>query len=299
MSSGPPTVGGAPSPKDYYGHVTAENTNDAVEVGFESSTGQWWVRVETPIMMQFVKYLMRIHDDAIIVVTETGLAARVVDITHVSMFTVKTPNCEFDFARQAQGADYVEDKGIVGEIYIELINLIKCFDKDESHVTLVFKGQHAHTQPFDELLVVNDDCQTTLKGMDILTALRPRVPEVPFKTMCIVDSATLVKGAKRMADVTENVILRATDGDVKFSAVSLSVSRQFNLGEQIGEDARSKYSLEHLRNFVNVLPTSKKGKINVRLSWNDSHPLLIESVTDTPDLTEWAFFLAPRMEGDA
>ena len=282
-------------PKDYYSHVTAENTNDAVEVGFESSTQQWWVRVETPIMTQFVKYLMRIADDAIIVVTETGLAARVVDAMHISMFTVKTPDCEFDFARTALKADYVKDTGIVGELYVDLTDLNKCFDKDESHVTLVFKGD-----PFHELLVVNDDCQTTLKGIDIHTALRPRIPDITFGTMCIVDSPTLVKGAKRMADVTEKVILRATDGDVKFSAVSASVSRQFNLGKQMGgEDTRSSYSLEHLRNFINVLPTSKTGKINVRLSWNNNNPVLIESVTDTPDLTEWSFFLAPHIEGDA
>ena len=285
----------APEPKDYYGHVTAQNTNDAVEVGFEPSTSQWWVRVETPIMIQFVKYLMRIQDKAIIVVTETGLAARVVDAMHVSMFTVKTPDCEFDFTRTALKADmpHTIPKG-VGEIYVDLIDLSKCFDKDESHVTLVFKGN-----PFHELLVVNDDCQTTLKGIDINTALRPRVPEIMLGTMCIVDSATLVKSAKRMADVTDKVILRATDGDVKFSAVSANMSRQFNLGEQLGEDARSSYALEHLRNFVNVLPTSKTGKINVRLSWNDNHPVLIESVNDTPDLTEWAFFLAPHIEGDA
>ena len=291
MSETPVNIG---PPKDYYGHVTAQNTNDAVEVGFEASTNQWWVRVETPIMIQFVKYLMRIHEEAIIVVTETGLAARVVDIMHVSMFTVKTPDCEFDFARQARGADYVDDVGIAGEIYVDLTDLSKCFDKDESHVTLVFKGD-----PFHELLVVNDDCQTTLKGIDIKTAVRPRIPEIMLNTMCIVDSATLVKGAKRMADVTDKVILRATDGDVKFSAVSANMSRQFNLGEQLGEDARSSYALEHLRNFINVLPTSKTGKINVRLSWNDNHPVLIESVNHTPDLTEWAFFLAPHIEGDA
>tara|TARA_R110002020_G_scaffold288330_1_gene503795 strand:- start:380 stop:1225 length:846 start_codon:yes stop_codon:yes gene_type:complete len=278
-------------PKDYYSHVTAENTNDAVEVGFEASTDQWWVRVETPIMMQFVKYLMRIQDKAIIVVTQTGLAARVVDAMHVSMLTVKTPDCEFDFVRQARGEDYIGDVGIVGEMYVELDDLNKCFDKDESHVTLVFKGD-----PFHELLVVNDDCQTTLKGIDIHTALRPRVPEVTMNTLCIVDSATLVKGAKRMADVTDNVILRATDGDVKFSAVSASISRQFNLGNQLGEDARSSYALEHLRNFINVLPTSKTGKINVRLGWNNNHPVLID--TDE-DLNEWAYFLAPHIEGDA
>ena len=295
MSDGPAPVS---PPKDYYGHVTAENTNDAVEVGFESGTGQWWVRVETPIMMQFVKYLMRVAEDAIIVVTETGLAARVVDAMHISMFTVKTPDCEFDFAQQARGADYVKDVGIVGEIYVDLIDLSKCFDKDESHVTLVFKSYN-FGEPFDELLVVNDDCQTTLKGIDIHTALRPRIPDIMFGTMCIVDSPTLVKGAKRMADVTDKVILRATDGDVKFSAVSASVSRQFNLGGQLGEDARSSYALEHLRNFINVLPTSKTGKINVRLSWNNNQPVLIESVTDTPDLTEWTFFLAPHIEGDA
>jgi hypothetical protein len=298
MSNDPAPVS---PPKDYYGHVTAENTNDAVEVGFEARTGQWWVRVETPIMMQFVKYLMRVAGDAIIVVTETGLAARVVDAMHISMFTIKTPDCEFDFARQARGADYIDDVGIAGEIYVDLIDLSKCFDKDESHVTLVFKGDHAGRDrlPFDELLVVNDDCQTTLKGIDINTALRPRIPDIMFGTMCIVDSPTLVKGAKRMADVTDKVILRATDGDVKFSAVSASVSRQFNLGGQLGEDARSSYALEHLRNFINVLPTSKTGKINVRLSWNNNHPVLIESVTDTPDLTEWAFFLAPHIDGDA
>jgi len=284
----------APEPKDYYGHVTAENTNDAVEVGFEASTNQWWVRVETPIMMQFIKYLMRIQDKAIIVVTQTGLAARVVDAMHVSMFTVKTPDCEFDFARQARGADYVDNVGIVGEMYVNLIDLSKCFDKDESHVTLVFKGD-----PFDELLVVNDDCQTTLKGIDIHTALRPRIPDVMLNTTCVVDSAALVKGAKRMADFGDIAILRATDGDVKFSMVYDTMSRQFNLAEGCFPDARSSYSLEQLRGFINVLPTSKKGKINVRLSWNTNHPLLIETCEDTPDLTEWSFFLAPRIEGDA
>lgn len=280
-------------PKDYYSHVTAENTNDAVEVGFESSTQQWWVRVETPIMMQFVKYLMRIADDAIIVVTETGLAARVIDAMHISMFTVKTPDCEFDFAQQARDADHVEDTGIVGELYVDLTHLNKCFDKDESHVTLVFKGD-----PFHELLVVNDDCQTTLKGIDIHTALRPRVPEIMLNTWCELDSATLVKGAKRMADVTEKVILRATDGDVKFSAVSASVSRQFNLCKQMGGgDTRSSYSLEHLRNFIGGLPTAKKDLVTLRLSWNENHPLLIRTL-DGSDKTEWAFFLAPHV-GDA
>ena len=267
-------------PKDYGFTIGQVSGSGAVEIGTDGSTPDtWWYRIETGTLQRFLQMVSVLSDEVQLNFTDTGIFAKVVDASHVSILVVATPGCA------------PHETATVVKIGIEVKDLTRCIDKDEDHITLVCGKDQSH------LHVQNDNCVTKLRGLNNLPPL-PRVPE--FGTMdafATVSCAALTKGVRRMNDMAELAVLKSDGDKVSFVTETDYNERIYTLpAESVGGEAATKYSLYYLKPFCAALPRTKRDQFDVRMEWGDSKPLLINN--NEGDTIDWTWMLAPRNEGD-
>jgi len=176
---------------------------------------------------------------------------------------------------------------------IELGKLAKCIDKTESHITIVVESDTG------KLRIVNDNCESMLRGLDRQNVQVPNIPDFTGKEMTTfeIDSITWLKSCKRMDDVADLITLRTRENGVYWTTGGESFSREYKLTDTYtGEEIAAQYSNQYVLGLAKKQPITKKNHTTFKVSFGENYPLLIESIDD---MVNWQYFLAPRIEGDA
>jgi len=276
-------------PKDYGFTIGQVSESGAVEIGTDGSTPDtWWYRVETKTLQRFLQMASVLSDEVQLNFTDTGIFAKVVDPSHVSMLIVATPGCV-----------PVDESSVMVVTSIELSDLVRCIDKDEDHITLVCGKHQSH------LLVQNDNCVTKLRGLNNPLPL-PRVPTFDaLDANATISCAALTKAVRRMSDITASVLLQSDGDAMGQTKVSLRTpvtgsdcaERIYTLPtESVGGECSTAqtYSLNYLKDFCAALPKAKRDQFDVRMEWSNGHPLFINNNGD--DAIDWTWLLAPRLD---
>jgi len=267
-------------PKDYGQFTIGQVPAQGIEVGFDSGTNQWWYRIETPILRRVIDLLGCLVEEAVFHFTDTGFYCRVVDSSHVCMMALQTPGCG-DWGGPAAG----------GRMGVELSKLLKCIDKTESHITIVVESDKG------KLRIVNDNCESMLRGLDIQNMQSPKIPEIEPQTTFEIDSITWLKSCRRMDDIADLVDLVTNESGVYWSAGGESFKREYKLTDTYtGDEVTAQYSNQYVLGLARKQPTTKKNHTTFRVSYGANYPMRIDSIDD---IVNWQYFLAPRVDGDA
>lgn len=263
-----------PVPKDY-GFTIGQQTQEShgsLEVGFDTGTNQYWYRLESAALRRYLNLVRVCNEEVWLHFTESGIFTKTVDVGHVAMMEVSF-----------RGTDTTDE--VIGVVGVEVKDLLNCIDKDEEHITLV--PQHG----FSELLVVNDDCVTTLKAFTS-EPIVPQTPELDLSTSFAINSIQLDKACKKLKSVGDFYTIRTTnDYGVKMVCKSGSITREYNLSDSYtGVATRCEYNGCYLLGLCKAIPTTKKSAIDLLIEWQDDKPLI---VTGKDDLVRWCYFLAP------
>jgi len=266
-----------PVPKDY-GFTIGQQTqvsHGSLEVGFDTGANEYWYRLESAALRRYLDFVAVCSEEVWLYFTESGIFTRAVDNSFVAM-------AEVSF----HGTDTTDE--VIGVVGVDVKDLVNCIDKDEKHITLV--PQHE----FSELLVVNDNCMTTLKAYDE-EPVTPKTPELDLTTFTTIGSIQFDKACKRMKSVGDDYVIRTTEGGrVKLICKSGSITREYNLSDTYaGDPARAQYSGQYLLGLCKAIPTTKNAAIDLLIEWEDDKPLM---VTGKDDLVRWQYMLAPREE---
>jgi len=269
-------------PKDYGQFTIGQVPAQGIEVGFDSGTNQWWYRIETPILQRVIDLLNVLVEEAAFYFTDTGFYCRVVDASHVCMMALQTPGC---VDNKTMDLVYENAMGI------DLVQLNKCIDKTESHITIVVESDKG------QLRAVNNNCESVIRALDIQNVQTPRIPDIEPQTSFEIDSITWLKSCKRMSDIADLINLVTNERGVHWSFKGEQFSREYKLTDTYtGEDATAQYSNQYVLRLAKRQPITKKNHTNLRVSFGERNPMRIDSIDD---IVNWQYFLAPRTEGDA
>ncbi|AEF96534.1 DNA polymerase sliding clamp [Methanotorris igneus] len=223
-------------------------------------------------------------DEICFEVNEEGIKARAMDPSHVALVSIDIPKEAFE----EYEAD-VHDIGVDLEAFKKIMNRAKAKDKlileldeEKNKLNVIFKG--AATRKF--ALALYDVSSSNLQ-----------VPDIEYPNEILIKAGPFVDALKDADLVNDHVTLKVEDGkfivyakgDLNESETIFEEDSESIISMNIGENAKSTFNLEYLRDMTKAASSSDILKIYL----GTDMPVKIEYDVAGANLT---FLLAPRIE---
>lgn len=250
-------------------------SSESIQVGFTT---------DKSTLLQIVKSVECMSEDATFVISEEGLMYRGMDPSHVSMIDLSIPNRCFEkwscIAEQKFGLNIAEFRKMISSL------------DTKGSITLVIEK--------DEIKISQNGFSAAINTIDPSATDCP-LPKIPYDS-CItfaenqeITSMEFRKLAQKFATVSDFITINCDNSRVKFSGKGDrgECSNEFTKDQceiRVHEDSETTYNLEYLIPYLKTLTKDSE----VVLEFSQTKPMRMR--TKVNNLGRIDFYLAPRVE---